>query len=221
MLAAVLLGGAGNIGGAILGGFLVIYVPEWLRSVGDVFGLPETGQRRRRHVRRQRDLAALLSSSASILIVMMIFRPQGLWPNRRRAAELKDREKEVAPSSEPSQHGRAEPTPRPASPRIRRRRVRRRAQGRLLEVDNVTLRFGGVVALNQVNFTLYEGEILGLIGPNGAGKTTCFNAMTGVYRPTEGEIRFKGEQAERPASATRSPRWASPGRSRTSGSSPR
>ncbi|WP_117214309.1 ABC transporter ATP-binding protein [Allorhizocola rhizosphaerae] len=64
----------------------------------------------------------------------------------------------------------------------------------LLEVDNVTLRFGGVVALDQVNFTLYEGEILGLIGPNGAGKTTCFNAMTGVYLPTEGQIRFRGEQ---------------------------
>src|SRR3954452_24778098 len=54
----------------------------------------------------------------------------------------------------------------------------------LLEVDNVTLRFGGVVALDQVSFSLREGEIFGLIGPNGAGKTTCFNAMTGVYRPT-------------------------------------
>jgi branched-chain amino acid transport system ATP-binding protein len=64
----------------------------------------------------------------------------------------------------------------------------------LLEVDNVTLRFGGVVALNGVDFTLYEGEILGLIGPNGAGKTTCFNAMTGVYQPTEGQIRFQGQQ---------------------------
>ncbi len=64
----------------------------------------------------------------------------------------------------------------------------------LLEVDNVTLRFGGVVALNQVDFTLYKGEILGLIGPNGAGKTTCFNAMTGIYQPTEGQIRFRGEK---------------------------
>ncbi|SCG15255.1 ABC transporter ATP-binding protein [Micromonospora echinofusca] len=64
----------------------------------------------------------------------------------------------------------------------------------LLEVDNVTLRFGGVVALNQVDFTLYKGEILGLIGPNGAGKTTCFNAMTGIYQPTEGEIRFRGQK---------------------------
>jgi branched-chain amino acid transport system ATP-binding protein len=64
----------------------------------------------------------------------------------------------------------------------------------LLEVDNVTLRFGGVVALNNVDFTLYKGEILGLIGPNGAGKTTCFNAMTGIYQPTEGQIRFRGEK---------------------------
>ncbi|MDI1465418.1 ABC transporter ATP-binding protein [Catellatospora sp. KI3] len=64
----------------------------------------------------------------------------------------------------------------------------------LLEVDNVTLRFGGVVALDKVDFTLYEGEILGLIGPNGAGKTTCFNAMTGVYLPTEGDIRFQGKR---------------------------
>lgn len=64
----------------------------------------------------------------------------------------------------------------------------------LLEVDHVTLRFGGVVALNDVDFTLYKGEILGLIGPNGAGKTTCFNAMTGIYQPTEGQIRFRGQK---------------------------
>ena len=55
---------------------------------------------------------------------------------------------------------------------------------RLLEVDAVTLRFGGVVALDEVSFHINKGEILGLIGPNGAGKTTCFNVMTGVYQPT-------------------------------------
>jgi branched-chain amino acid transport system ATP-binding protein len=58
----------------------------------------------------------------------------------------------------------------------------------------VTLRFGGVVALDDVSFTLNQGEIFSLIGPNGAGKTTCFNAMTGVYRPTSGEIRFNGQR---------------------------
>jgi branched-chain amino acid transport system ATP-binding protein len=63
---------------------------------------------------------------------------------------------------------------------------------RILEVDDVTLRFGGVVALNEVSFHINEGEILGLIGPNGAGKTTCFNVMTGVYQPTSGVVRFRG-----------------------------
>jgi branched-chain amino acid transport system ATP-binding protein len=64
----------------------------------------------------------------------------------------------------------------------------------LLVVDNVTLRFGGVVALDQVAFEIKKGEILGLIGPNGAGKTTCFNVMTGVYTPTSGDIRFDGSK---------------------------
>ncbi len=62
----------------------------------------------------------------------------------------------------------------------------------LLEVDHVTMRFGGVTALDEVDFDIKEGEILGLIGPNGAGKTTCFNVMTGVYQATSGQIRFDG-----------------------------
>jgi branched-chain amino acid transport system ATP-binding protein len=66
-------------------------------------------------------------------------------------------------------------------------------QGKMLEVDDVTLRFGGVTALDGVSFHIDTGEILGLIGPNGAGKTTCFNVMTGVYQPTSGGVRFMGE----------------------------
>ncbi len=62
----------------------------------------------------------------------------------------------------------------------------------ILEVDDVTIRFGGVTALDHVSFDIKEGEILGLIGPNGAGKTTCFNVMTGVYQATSGQIRFDG-----------------------------
>jgi branched-chain amino acid transport system ATP-binding protein len=68
-----------------------------------------------------------------------------------------------------------------------------RSGGRVLEVDSLTLRFGGLTALDDVSFHINEGEILGLIGPNGAGKTTCFNAVTGVYRPTSGDIRFRGQ----------------------------
>ncbi len=63
----------------------------------------------------------------------------------------------------------------------------------VLEVDNVTIKFGGLTALNEVTFDIREGEILGLIGPNGAGKTTCFNVMTGVYQATSGQVRFGGK----------------------------
>ncbi|MFG1644919.1 ABC transporter ATP-binding protein [Amycolatopsis sp. NPDC049252] len=66
----------------------------------------------------------------------------------------------------------------------------------LLEFDNVTMRFGGVTALREVNLTINEGEIFALIGPNGAGKTTVFNVVTGVYQPTEGEVRFDGDRID-------------------------
>ena len=61
----------------------------------------------------------------------------------------------------------------------------------LLELKDLTIKFGGVTALNQVNLKIYEGEILALIGPNGAGKTTVFNVVTGVYKATSGEVLLK------------------------------
>ena len=63
----------------------------------------------------------------------------------------------------------------------------------LLEGERVSKFFGGLAAVNNVDFRIEEQEILGLIGPNGAGKTTLFNVITGVYRPTSGRIRFRGE----------------------------
>jgi branched-chain amino acid transport system ATP-binding protein len=63
----------------------------------------------------------------------------------------------------------------------------------LLAVRNLTIRFGGITALNDVSFDVAEGAITGLIGPNGAGKTTCFNCITRLYQPTSGEILYKGE----------------------------
>ena len=62
----------------------------------------------------------------------------------------------------------------------------------LLSVRGVTVRFGGIVALNGVSFDISQGHIVGLIGPNGAGKTTLFNCMSRLYQPTEGDILFKG-----------------------------
>ncbi len=63
----------------------------------------------------------------------------------------------------------------------------------LLQTNDLTVQFGGLTALDAVTFNIKRGEILGLIGPNGAGKTTCFNAITGVYRPTAGSVTFDGQ----------------------------
>jgi branched-chain amino acid transport system ATP-binding protein len=63
----------------------------------------------------------------------------------------------------------------------------------LLEIKEVTKRFGGLVAVNEVSFSLDRGTVASLIGPNGAGKTTLFNLLTALYRPDRGEIRFDGK----------------------------
>ncbi len=63
----------------------------------------------------------------------------------------------------------------------------------LLELDRCTLRFGGLTAVGDLSFAVEEGALIGLIGPNGAGKTSVFNLITGVYRPTAGDVRFAGQ----------------------------
>ena len=63
----------------------------------------------------------------------------------------------------------------------------------VLSVENVTMQFGGVVAVDDLSLEVNEGEIVALIGPNGAGKTTAFNVITGVYAPTNGRVSFNGE----------------------------
>lgn len=70
----------------------------------------------------------------------------------------------------------------------------------ILEVDEITLRFGGVTAIHDVTFHVDDGELFSIIGPNGAGKTSIFNTISQVYRPQEGDIRWKGQSimGERP-----------------------
>ena len=63
----------------------------------------------------------------------------------------------------------------------------------LLSLEKVTLRFGGLTAVNAFDLQVQAGSLFGIIGPNGAGKTTAFNLVTGVYQPTEGKITFDGE----------------------------
>lgn len=68
---------------------------------------------------------------------------------------------------------------------------------KVLEIHNLKMRFGGLTAVNRLNFSLEGGEIFSIIGPNGAGKTTVFNAITGINSPTEGEVLFNGQDIRR------------------------
>ena len=71
------------------------------------------------------------------------------------------------------------------------------ADNTILELQNVTLAFGGLKAVNEIYFSMKQNEILSLIGPNGAGKTSTFNLITGVYTPTAGKIIFKGHDLKK------------------------
>ena len=73
----------------------------------------------------------------------------------------------------------------------------------MLSVENVTMRFGGLVAVSNLSFSMRKGQIKGLIGPNGAGKSTLFNVVAGLLQPTEGRVRFDGQYIESLPSHTR------------------
>ena len=80
-------------------------------------------------------------------------------------------------------------TPRPGAPSVT-------GAGALLALDNVTRAFGGLIAVDQVSFTVEPGQIVGLIGPNGAGKTTVINLISGLLPPTAGQILFRGSRID-------------------------
>jgi branched-chain amino acid transport system permease protein len=127
-------------------------------------------------------LPALLGSNGNfeiivfgiLLVVLLQWAPDGLWPFIRNRFRRKP--EAVAPDTAPALPVRARP--QPGQP--------------LLEIDRARKTFGGLVAVNDMAFSVKAGEIMGLIGPNGAGKSTMFNLVTGVLPVTSGEIRFAG-----------------------------
>lgn len=162
MIVPIVLGGAGSLTGSVLAAAGFTYLVENLRM------LPSEYQQFRTIV------------YAATLVLVMILRPQGLlgrW-------ELRDLWQWLVRRSQRSQPI-AEGAPATASAGAIRKRNERE-----LTCSGLTIRFGGLTAVSDFNLCLKPREIVGLIGPNGAGKTTCFNMITGIYRPTEGEIRL-------------------------------
>jgi branched-chain amino acid transport system ATP-binding protein len=78
----------------------------------------------------------------------------------------------------------------------------------LLSIENLTMRFGGITAVSDLSVAVEPGQIFSVIGPNGAGKTTVFNAVTGIYQPTSGRVKFSGEEVKRPLRVTVLLGWA-------------
>ena len=192
ILSGVVLGGMGSIPGVMLGAFVIAFLPEYLREVA-------AGETITRWLNTAiggnagtiTEYRVLLFGAA--LVVCMVFRPQGLWPSRRRAAELGadveiDGEQSLVPLA-----AAAEASAQDGSGETRLGLQSGLREGEpVLQLDGVRVAFGGVVALDGLDVTVGQGEILGVIGPNGAGKTTFFNAVTGVFRPAAGAVKLAG-----------------------------
>jgi branched-chain amino acid transport system permease protein len=166
----VILGGLGNVPGVILGAVFLSILPEFLREYG----------------------AYRMMTYGLILIVLMALRPQGIMgsfnffsktrkrPDKdetgvlRASTDLYYQEKQGGKTSGPKAFSKGD-------------RV-------VLEIRDVAINFGGIMAVNALDFQVREREILSIIGPNGAGKTTLFNLISGIYPPSAGSIVYEGRK---------------------------
>jgi ABC-type branched-subunit amino acid transport system ATPase component/ABC-type branched-subunit amino acid transport system permease subunit len=162
------VGGIGHVGGALVGAGVVTLAMQWLRDA-----LP-------RLVGQAGDFE--LIAFGIVTIALLQRSPGGLWPLLVRPFRARPRAGGAGASDAP-------PLPRRAAGGARRREP-------LLELDGVTKRFGGLVAVDGVSFAVGAGEIVALIGPNGAGKSTLFDVVSGVTDPTAGAVRFRGREIQ-------------------------
>lgn len=168
----VILGGLGNILGIVLGAILLSVLPEFLREYG----------------------AYRMMSYGLILIILMALRPEGLLgsigiPSKGKKRPDKDETGVLRASTDLYYENPIETTSRGTH-----RKKFSKGERVVLALKGVTMKFGGVAAVTNLNFNLFEREILSIIGPNGAGKSTVFNLISGIYRPLEGAIIYNGSE---------------------------
>jgi branched-chain amino acid transport system permease protein len=183
LLLMVVIGGLASVWGALAGAVLIELLGEGLRDIIPVLIPGATGE-------------VQLVGFGLVLILVILVLPGGLHQvvitlfdaARRR---LRRRTATAPGEADTAAEAVTEVEPVATLPRVSAPLTRGET---ILEVAGLTKRYGGVVALDAVNFTVPAGEILGLIGPNGAGKTTCFNIISGALGPTSGTVTFLGQQ---------------------------
>ena len=172
----IVLGGTGSITGATMAAVVLTALPSYLQLI----------QEKTHFTDEYRQVIYAL-----ILVLMMLLRPGGVFGMGELSfAKLRRLFRKADISADNSETA----APVPESPQGDAATVSPAVSGSpvMLNIANMTRRFGGLTAVSEVNIRLDQGELVGLIGPNGAGKTTLFNLLTGVYAPSEGTLDFDG-----------------------------
>jgi branched-chain amino acid transport system permease protein len=186
ILVMVVLGGLGSIWGVVVGAVLLQLLQtwflgsltQWINALGTAVGSDYLGS------------VDLTQASelifGIILVAMMLYRREGIIPAARRQRALTLEQQNAGM------------TTRRAASDVRLSRIggedydHKPGAVPMLEIKDVTVRFGGLVALNKINITVPAGSVVAVIGPNGSGKSTLFNTITGLTQATEGSILFNG-----------------------------
>jgi branched-chain amino acid transport system permease protein len=187
ILVMVVFGGIGSVWGVVLGALILQLLQSWFLE--DLSGwLNALGRLIHVEWLQHIELASSIELIFGLILVfMMLYRRDGLIPATRRVAPLTTEEQTAAPT-------------RGGFDGLKGLGALDESRaGPLLEVDNLTVRFGGLVALRAVSLAMPAHSVLAVIGPNGSGKSTLFNAVTGIVAADSGSIRFAGEEiADRP-----------------------
>lgn len=165
------VGGASSVWGAVVGAGLILTLKDQLQNwLPLIFGTTSNFE---------------LIVFGVLMVLVLQYARGGVWPILAHwwhilTGSAGETRRRAAPPEAPSLAQR----PRPEAGKV------------VLEVESIRKEFGGLVAVNDISFSLRAGEIMGLIGPNGAGKSTTFNLITGVLKATSGRVRFQGERLD-------------------------
>src|SRR5579864_7597719 len=189
VLVMIVFGGIGSVWGVVLGALILQILQSWFLEDLTQW-LHWLGKLIRVEWLQQIELSSSIEMIFGVILVtMMLYRRQGLIPATRPVQALSMTEQTAHVGSGGSSHNFDRLTGLGS--------LDREIEGPLLEIADMTVRFGGLVALRSVELTVPPHSVVAVIGPNGSGKSTLFNAVTGLVTPVSGQVRFAGESIAR------------------------